>query len=198
MREGEEFFLPAKEDHSCAASGRIFCVVVTLLLATGATAAAQEELPSAVYCRELPCTVIVDWTHEGGIGSLTPDRRYGNPAQLEEWLKRRLTERGFALYESTDANALRILLQPAIANAMCDQMAGTSTDRSCRAVTRVQARLEGPDEARKGVDLPSNIRNQCGSDQLMGADKLAVFVADYIIYAVEEKAKRGRRPVGRC
>lgn len=177
---------------------RIGFVAVLMLCTTAVAGSAQDEVRAPIYCRDLPCAVVIDWTGEGGIGNLSPDRRYGNPAQLEEWVKRRLTERGYALFTGADDAALRIVLKPAIANAMCDQMAGTSTDRSCRAITRVQTRLEGADNARKGVDLPSNIRNQCGSDQRMATDKIAVFLADYIIYAVDEKAKGGRRPVGRC
>jgi hypothetical protein len=178
-------------------SGRILLACSFLFGASVGTVAAQES-PRAAPCRDLPCSVTVDWTRQGGIGSLTPDRRYGNPAQLEDRLKARLAERGYTLNASTDPNALVILLQPMINNAMCDQMAGTATDRSCRAVTEVRTRLQGPDHATDGVDLPSSIRNRCASDQAMSVDKLAVFVADFIIYAVDDKAQGGRRPVARC
>jgi hypothetical protein len=157
-----------------------------------------QESPQPVPCKTRPCEVFVDWTREGGVAAMTPDRRYGNPAQFEEWLKAALTERGYPLHASTDTDVVRIVLQPSIDNAICDQLPGTATDMSCRAVTDVQARVEGPDALTDGIDLPSRIRNRCGSDQLMPVDRLATFVAEYIIYAVEGKAKGERRPVGRC
>jgi len=127
-----------------------------------------------------------------------PDRRYGNPAQLEDLTRAALTQRGYTLLAGADAGGLRIILQPAVNQAMCDQMAGTSTDMSCQAITEIQARVEGPDAVTDGVDLPSRLRNRCGADRLMTVDQFAVHVAEYIAYAVEGKAKGDRRPVGRC
>lgn len=168
---------------------------ILLVLAAAWPAAAQEG--AAVPCRDRPCAVHVDWTRSGGIGSLQPDRRYGNPAQLEELIKADLTSRDYTLHGTTD-EGLRIVLVPAVRNAICDQMAGTSTDRSCRAITEIQARVEGPDDVRGGIDLPTTIRNRCGSDELMPVDKLAVYVANYITYALDGKERGERRPVGRC
>lgn len=167
-----------------------------LLLAAAWPAAAQESGP--VPCKDRPCSVTVDWTRSGGVVALQPDRRYGNPALLEELIKADLTARGYSLHGSTDAGDLRIVLVPAIRNAMCDQMAGTATDRSCRAVTEIQARVEGPDHVREGVDVPTTIRNRCGSDQMMPIDKLAIYVAQYITYALDGKERGERRPTGRC
>lgn len=159
-----------------------------------AQAAEQADVP----CRDVPCVVTVDWTREGGPANQVPDRRYGNAAQLEGAIKASLAQRGFANHSGTGSQDLKILLIPDVGNAMCDEMAGTSTDRSCRAVLQIQARLEGPDELRDRVDLPSRIRNQCSSDKVMPVDRLGVFVADWIIYAVEGRAKGERRPVARC
>jgi hypothetical protein len=175
---------------------RSFVAAILLVLAAAWPAAAQEG--AAVPCRDRPCAVLVDWTRSGGIGSLQPDRRYGNPAQLEELIKADLSSREYTLHGSTDVGDLRIVLVPAVRNAICDQMAGTSTDRSCRAITEIQARVEGPDHVREGIDMPTTIRNRCGSDELMPVDKLAVYVANYITYALDGRERGERRPVGRC
>jgi hypothetical protein len=151
-----------------------------------------------VPCRERPCAVVVDWTRAGGIGSLNPDRRYGNPAQLEELLKGRLTERGYTRHGSTGDQDPRILLQPVVRNAMCDQLPGTATDMSCRAIVEVETRVEGPDDVTRAIDIPSRLRGRCASDQTMAVDQFAVFLADWIIYAVDGRAQGERRPVARC
>jgi hypothetical protein len=179
--------------------GRI--VLITSLLAcgmTGVPAAAQNPEQAAVPCRERPCALTIDWTREGGVGNQVPDRRYGNAAQLEARVKARLTERGFRNYGSTSADDLSILLVPDVGNAMCDELAGTATDRSCRAILQIETRVEGPDELRRDVDLPSRIRNQCSSDRVMPVDRLGDFVADWIIFALEGRAKGERRPIARC
>lgn len=176
--------------------GRILMVPIALVALTLPVAAQDEAGP--VACKDRPCVLTVDWTRSGGLASLTPDRRYGNPAQLEEWVRAQLTQRGYPLHSSTDGGVVRIVLTPMIRNAMCDQMAGTATDRSCRAVTEIETRVEGPEQVTSSIELPSRLRNRCGSDQIMPVDKLATFVADYIIYAVEGKSKGERRPTGRC
>lgn len=159
---------------------------------------AQESTARAVPCRDLPCAVQVDWTRAGGIGSQVPDRRYGNPTLLEERVRARLSERGFARHGGTGEQGLRFLLVPAMGSAMCDEVAGTATDRSCRAILEVEARADGPDELRRGVDIPSRIRNVCSSDRRMPVDRLGDFLGDWIIYALEGKSKGERRPVARC
>jgi hypothetical protein len=174
----------------------------TLLFALAAVAGAVRPVaaqdPPGVLCKELPCSVVIDWTRNGGIGNVRPDRRYGNPAQLEEFVKARLTERGYVMFGSEDERDLRIRLSPVIRNAMCDQMAGTSTDRSCQAVTEIEVRLEGPGEVTSRVELPARLRNRCPGEEVMPADKLGTFVADWIIFAVDGHAKGERRPVARC
>lgn len=160
--------------------------------------AAQDEVPQPVACRDLPCMVMVDWTREGGENSQVPDRRYGNAVQLEARVKARLRELGYTDNGSSSPQVLQILLVPSVGRAMCDEMAGTATDMSCRAITDIQARLEGPENLREGVDLPSRIRNRCSSDRMMPVDRLGVYVADMIVYALEGKAKGERRPVARC
>ena len=160
--------------------------------------AAQDDVPGVVPCRDVPCMVTVDWTREGGVSNQVPDRRYGNAAQLEARVKARLTELGFADNGSSSPQVLQILLVPAVGRAMCDELAGTATDMSCRAITDLQARLEGPEELREDIDLPSRIRNRCSSDRVMPVDGLGVFVADMIVYALEGRAKGERRPVARC
>lgn len=171
-----------------------------IILMSGAAyspAAAQEGGGGPVLCKDQPCAVVVDWTRSGGVGNLTPDRRYGHPAQLEERIKARLTERGFTRYGAADGGP-RFLLVPSIRNASCDELPGTATDTSCKAITELETRLEGPQELTGAIDLPSRLRNRCTNDQVMPVDRLAMFVADWIIYAVDGKAKGERRPVARC
>lgn len=160
--------------------------------------ASAQEATRAAACRDIACAVDVDWTREGGIGGLLPDRRYGNPVAFEESVKASLAARGFTRYNGGGDDDLRITLLPRIGRAMCDEIAGTSTDMSCRAITEVEARLAGREAVRRNVDLPSRIRNRCSSDRAMPVDKFSVFVADWIIYALEGKATGERRPVARC
>lgn len=170
-----------------------------LILVSGAAyspVAAQEGGP--VLCKDRPCMIVVDWTRLGGVGNLSPDRRYGQPAQLEERIKSRLTERGYTLYRSAADTDPRFVLIPSLRSASCDELTGTATDMSCRAVNELETRLEGPRELIDAIDLPSRLRNRCTNDQTMSVDRLATFVADWIIYAVDGKAKGERRPVARC
>lgn len=142
--------------------------------------------------------VRVDWRRAGGIGSLAGDRRYGDPTQFEKLVRAHLTGLGFTSHESTGDQALEILLIPVIGNAMCDEMTGTATDRSCKAIVDVETRLSGPDEIREDVNLPSRIRNRCSGDKTMPVDKMAAFVGDWIAYALAGRARGERRPIGRC
>jgi hypothetical protein len=188
-------------------SRRLLVASTYLVLASIPTAiAAQEPAQTQARCRDLPCAVVVDWTKEGGVGNQSPDRRYGNPAQLEERVKARLTERGFQRYGSTDDADLRIVLVPQVRPAMCDELQGTAAgvdtrgfrNTDCKAIAEVEARLQGPDGVTRGIEIPNRIRNRCTSDQMMAVDKLGEFVADWIVYAVEGKSKGEKRPVARC
>lgn len=160
--------------------------------------ALAQEAEGQAPCREQPCAVIVDWARAGGVANQVSDRRYGNPVRLEELLKADLTELGYALHGSADDQNLRIVLVPVIRNARCDQLPGTTTDMSCRAIVEVQTRIEGPSGVTESVDLPSRLRNRCPGDEVMTVDKLAAFVATWIVYAVEGRAKGDRRPLARC
>lgn len=164
-----------------------------------APAMTQGELENTVPCRDVPCAVVVDWERVGGITNLSADRRYGNPVRLAELVKARLTERGFGNHVNTSVeDELQILLMPRMGNAMCDQMPGTATDMSCRAILEIQARAQGPDRVRREIGLPSRIRNRCSTDQVMPVENLGSFVGDWIIYALEGRWKGERRPIGRC
>ena len=160
--------------------------------------AQQPDAVGGVPCRDRGCAVIVDWTRAGGVAAQTPDRRYGNPAQLEQLIKARLSERGYTVHGSNADGDPRFLLIPTVRAAQCDEVAGTATDMSCRAITELELRAEGPRELVTGTDLPSRLRNRCPDQQPMEVDKLGVFLADWIIYAVDGKAKGERRPVARC
>ena len=161
-------------------------------------AVAQQAAEHGVPCRERPCAVIVDWTRSGGAASQLPDRRYGNPAQLEQLLKARLSERGYTMHSNAGDTGPRVLLIPTVRAAQCDELAGTATDMSCRAIRELELRIEGSQDLVAAIDLPSRLRNRCPDDQPMAVDKLGVFLADWIIYAVDGKAKGERRPVARC
>ncbi len=177
---------------------RSFLACCVLLGAGALFVPAEAQDPAPVPCRELPCNVMVEWTRAGGVAAQVPDRRYGNPTHLEQSVKGRLTERGFVSHKSTDGQNLRFLLIPSVGRAMCDEVAGTATDMSCRAILEVEARVDGPDELRRDVDLPSRIRNRCPSEKVMGVDRLGIFIGDWIIYALEGRANGERRPVARC
>lgn len=173
-------------------------LALVLIGAARSDAAAQDTEQSRVACRDLPCAIVVDWTRAGGVSNQQVDRRYGNPTQLEDLLRARLRERGFTMQGGAENRDLRFLLQPNVRNAMCDHMPGTTTDMSCRAIVEINVRVEGPEQVTRGVDLPSRLRNRCSGDEVMPVDKLATFVADWIAYAVEGKAKGEKRPVARC
>lgn len=168
---------------------------------------AQEAKEKPVPCRDIPCVVIVDWSRAGGVAGQVADRRYGNPADLARLVEARLTERGFGNLGGTEETDLRFRLVPVIGNALCDEMAGTSTDWSCRVIRGIEARADGPDDVRRGVDMPSSIQNLCPGptdartrrlERRMPIDRLGPFVADWIVYALEGKSKGERRPVARC
>ncbi len=111
-------------------------------------------------------------------------------------MKSALTERGYAL-QGEDA-VPRIVLRPVLRSAMCDQMPGTTTDNSCQAIMEVETRVDGPEEVAESIELPRLIRNRCGADQVMPVHRLAAYVAEYIGYAIDGKARGDKRPVGRC
>lgn len=179
-----------------SAAGERLAIALLLTCTAGPVVSAQE--PAApTPCRDRPCSVLVDWTRQGGVTSLRPDRRYGNPATLGDLVKSALRERGYRLAEGEDV-VPRIVLRPTIRNAMCDQLPGTATDNSCQAVTEIETRVDGPEELAKSIDLPSRIRNRCGADQVMPVHRLAAYVAEYIGYAIEGKANGEKRPVARC
>ena len=160
--------------------------------------AVEAQQQAEVPCRDRPCAVIVDWTRSGGVAGQMPDRRYGNPAQLEQLMKAQLSERGYVMHTNTGDNDPRFLLIPTVRAAQCDEVAGTATDTSCRAISQLEVRVEGPEPLVAAIELPSRVRNRCPDQQPMPVDKLAAFLTDWIIYAVEGKAKGERRPVARC
>src|SRR5688572_24695567 len=105
---------------------RISIPAVILSAALAQNAAAQEAAPPGP-CAVIPCNLHVEWGPSGP--PLGIDRRYGAVAEYQQ---RVITALGGAGQKFTDVerkDALMLIMRPRVVSAMCDVMAGTSTDR---------------------------------------------------------------------
>jgi hypothetical protein len=70
-------------------------------MATGVQGQEQETEVTFVPCREVRCTLALDW--RSGVPNLS-DRRYGNPYQFERWLFGHLEEAGYSFVPGEGAD----------------------------------------------------------------------------------------------
>lgn len=178
---------------------RFLPVVAAIAACLSARAAqAQEAAPQAAGpCRDAPCRVTYDWGSGATAATYGSDRRYGAAVDLEQLFKEVLQGNGLRIVESGDGATL-ITVRIKMARAMCDQMAGTSTDRSCQTVDELMIQFSSPDPA---VKPPGGMRvaNRCGAgDTKMTVAQMARYAGDYVTYQLAVDKKAAKRAVARC
>ncbi len=175
-----------------------FAGALTLALSvafSGATSAAAQDSTS-LPCRVTVCALNVDWTP--GTAPTTVDRRYGTVSELEQRVIDQLIGAGYRFERNSADAQLTIRIRPQLIRAMCDVMAGTNPDMSCR--TFGEARIEVLD-VKPGMKAPRSIRvrGQCGADQVMDVPRFSEYVAAMLDYEFRRAAGEDpRRPPTRC
>lgn len=169
--------------------------LVALLALSASIAEAQDVPASPAPCRSAACRIVFDW---GGASAAShgSDRRYGPAADLEILLPQLLTERGLRIITTGEAPIL-VTVRPKVRRAMCDQMAGTDTDYSCKTIGEIQVQFASSDSVR----APNSIRvtNRCGAgDTFMTVADFSRLTADMVTYQLAEEKTRGRRPGSKC
>lgn len=160
-----------------------------------AVPAAAQDAPQNMPCRSAPCRIAFDWGGESA-ASHGSDRRYGPASDLETLLPRLLSERGMRIVTTGEAG-LVMTVRPKVRRAMCDAMAGTSTDYSCRTIGEIAISFASTDT----VKAPNAVRvtNRCGAgDTFMTVADFARFTADMLAYQLADEKSRGRRPASKC
>jgi hypothetical protein len=172
------------------------CAVLALFMFAPEALAQDAPANPGGPCRDGSCKVIYDWGAGATAASYGSDRRYGAAADIEPLLKQYLGERGLRIVESGEAMLLTVRIS--ITNAMCDQMAGTSTDMSCRTINELIIQFSSNDAA---VKAPGTMRvsNRCGAgDTKMTIAQMARYAADFVAYGVAQDKKGMKRAVARC
>ena len=175
---------------------RISVIALLAMSAMSASAARAQDPPAApAPCRSAACRLVFDWGGESA-ASHGSDRRYGPAADVEILLPKLLSERGLRIITSGEAPIL-VTVRPKVRRAMCDQMAGTDTDYSCKTIGEIQIQFASTDSTR----APNSIRvtNRCGAgDKFMTVAEFARLTADMVTYQLAEEKTRGRRPGSKC
>lgn len=178
--------------HSISAAA-ILALVTTLAQA----ATAQDAPPPGGPCRDAPCRIQVDWGPSASAASYGADRRYGAAADIEMLIKQHLAEHKFRIVE-TGADAMLLTLRIKMVRAMCDQMAGTSTDMSCQTIDEIMVQFTTPDPTVKAPGM-MRVTNRCGAgDTKMTIAQIAKYSADYLAYNLATDKKGLKRAVSRC
>jgi hypothetical protein len=171
----------------------LFSTLVTALAA--APLAAQDAPQTTGPCRAAPCRLTFDW---GGASAAShgSDRRYGPASDVETLLPQFLAERGMRVITAGET-ALVMTVRPKVRRAMCDVMAGTGTDYSCRTIGEIAIQFATTDTTK----APNAVRvtNRCGAgDTFMTVAVFARFTADMLVYQLADEKTRGRRPASKC
>lgn len=169
--------------------------VIAILAVSTSIAGAQDAPASPAPCRSAACRIVFDWGGESA-ASHGSDRRYGPAADVEILLPKLLSERGLRVVTTGEAPIL-VTVRPKVRRAMCDQMAGTDTDYSCKTIGEVQIQFASSDSVR----APNSIRvtNRCGAgDTFMTVAEFARLTADMVTYQLADEKTRGRRPGSKC
>ena len=170
-------------------------VVLAGLGVSYASAQAQEQQPPAVLCKMQTCSIQVEWGVSGP--PLTTDRRYGPIAEYLQRIVLSLETAGHHFVgEKQDKDVLTFRLRPKVVAAMCDEMAGTSTDMSCQMIDVTEVEVHNPDPS---IKLPGTIRirNRCGDQRLMNIANFSEYSAGMIAYELSRDPKR-KRPTAKC
>lgn len=170
-------------------------IAMAVAITLAAAAADAQDAPAAGPCRSNLCVIAFDWGSQSA-ASHGSDRRYGPAADLESHLPRLLEERGLRVATAGSA-VLTMTVRPKVRFAMCDQMAGTDTNYTCKTISEVQIQFMSSDTTR----TPNAVRvtNRCGAgDTFMTVMDFARYTADMVAYQLAEDKSRGRRPTSKC
>lgn len=173
----------------------MFRIAMAVAITAVAGAAGAQDAPAAGPCRSNLCVIAFDWGSQSA-ASHGSDRRYGPAADLETYFPRLLEERGLRV-ATAGSSVLTMTVRPKVRRAMCDQMAGTDTDYSCKTIGEVQIQFMSSDTTR----APNAVRvtNRCGAgDTFMTVMDFARLAADMLVYQLAEEKSRGRRPASKC
>ncbi|MGQ0764960.1 MAG: hypothetical protein ACT4OZ_04755 [Gemmatimonadota bacterium] len=171
-------------------------VLAFLFPVVGAAAQDSAAVAGTGPCRSITCQIIWDW---GGQSASTygQDRRYGPATDLEVLIPQFLREAGLKVSPAAGL-PVQMTLRPRMRNAMCDIMAGTGTDMSCRTVSDLAVQFTSTDST---VKAPGAVRitNRCAAgDKFMSIREFSRYAADLVIYNLTDEKARGRRPASRC
>jgi hypothetical protein len=89
-------------------------------------------------------------------------------------------------------------LRPRVRSAMCDVMAGTDTDMSCKTISDLAVQVATTDST---VKVPGNLRvtNRCAAgNKFMTVAEFAKYASDMIVYNLSDPKTRGRQPSAKC
>lgn len=173
---------------------RVHPIAVVITLAA-ASVGAQDASAPVGPCRTSVCRIVFDWGGESA-ASHGSDRRYGPAADVETLLPRLLDARGIRVIPSGSAS-LTMTVRPKVRRAMCDQMAGTSTDYSCKTIGEISVQFTAADSTRP----PNAVRvtNRCGAgDTFLNVADFSRFTAEMVVYQLADEKSRGRRPASKC
>ena len=179
---------------------RVFSRLALLSVFVAPALGAQDSTAAAAGpggpCRDYPCKILLDWGSGNTAASFPNDRRYGQAADFEPTLKFTFQEARLRIVDGGDV--MVITFRPVMKNAMCDAMAGTNTDMSCRTVDEVQVQFNTP---MPNVKAPNTMRitNRCGAgDQRMSVAQMATYTANMIAWQVATDRKGLKRPTAKC
>lgn len=168
-----------------------------MLAATMAGPVAAQAAPIA--CKDVSCTLILDWGSGKTSASYPPDKKFGSGDDFEQRFKSAIAARGYRLYDTPMPGALVMTLRPTMrARVMCDAMAGLNNDMNCTAMTNLAVNFSSADAAMKA---PGAIRisNRCASgDTFMTHRVFAQYSADMIWWQLEGQAAKAERPIVNC
>lgn len=171
-------------------------LLAMLLPVVGPAAQDSTAATATGPCRSITCQIIWDW---GGQSASTygQDRRYGPATDLEVLIPQFLRDAGLKVSPSAGL-PLQMTLRPRMRNAMCDIMAGTGTDMTCRTISDLAVQFTSSDSS---VKAPGAVRitNRCAAgDKFMSIREFSRYASDLVIYNLTDEKSRGRRPASRC
>ena len=150
-----------------------------------------------VPCRNLSCTVVVDWGVGKTLNDMPPDRKYGAPADFEKMLAETVQSHGMLALAPSGAVSIRVQATYKT-RVLCEDMAGTTPDRTCATIGEAIVNFA---TAEPGVKLPTSVRltNRCGaSGAMMSMKQFGKFVGDMIWWSIEGDRLGENKPMGKC
>jgi hypothetical protein len=158
----------------------------------------QGNAPAGIACREVGCQLSIDWGVGQSSVDMPPDRKYGGPADFDKAIRAALAGHNMAA-AGGDAAPVAVRIKASYkTRVLCDDMPGTTPDRSCATIGEAIITFSSADSTMK---LPTAARliNRCGaSEAVMSMKQFGTYVGETIWYTVEGSAKKASKPSGRC